>query len=281
MDVLEKAGVGSRFPKARPAVANQLQRRLRDEARTMAKHTIELFGDGDLPVVVPSGSCGYMIAHHYPELFEDDPVWRKRAERLAGRIYELTQYLVDVLGVTDLGARCEGRFTYHASCHLLRGMKIHRQPLELLARVVGAEVVPLEGEQECCGFGGLFSIKYGDISSAMLDRKLDNIVASGAEYVVGCDLSCLLNINGGLHRRKLPIKGVHIAQLLAGKVSDSVAGSTVTFKKRVAESVHDEALHKALRRATDRFGANRIAMLATLPDAEEARDRARAIRRTP
>jgi L-lactate dehydrogenase complex protein LldE len=219
VDVLEKAGVEVEGPEGQTCCGQPaFNGGFWDEARTMAKHTIELFGDGDLPVVVPSGSCGYMIAHHYPELFEDDPVWRKRAERLAGRIYELTQYLVDVLGVTDLGARCEGRFTYHASCHLLRGMKIHRQPLELLARVVGAEVVPLEGEQECCGFGGLFSIKYGDISSAMLDRKLDNIVASGAEYVVGCDLSCLLNINGGLHRRKLPIKGVHIAQLLAGKV---------------------------------------------------------------
>ncbi|MGI5836132.1 MAG: (Fe-S)-binding protein [Chloroflexota bacterium] len=219
VDVLEKAGVEVEVPEGQTCCGQPaFNGGFWDEARTMAKHTIELFGDGDLPVVVPSGSCGYMIAHHYPELFEDDPVWRKRAERLAGRIYELTQYLVDVLGVTDLGARCEGRFTYHASCHLLRGMKIHRQPLELLARVVGAEVVPLEGEQECCGFGGLFSIKYGDISSAMLDRKLDNIVASGAEYVVGCDLSCLLNINGGLHRRKLPIKGVHIAQLLAGKV---------------------------------------------------------------
>lgn len=189
-----------------------------DEARAMARHTIEVFGDGDTPVIIPSGSCGYMIVHHYPELFENEPEWRARAERLGQRTHELTQYLVDVMGVTDLGARYDGKVTYHASCHLLRGMNIHRQPLALLSRVQGAEVVPLEGEQECCGFGGLFSIKYGDISSVMLERKLDNIASTGAQYVVGCDLSCLLNINGGLHRRKSSIKGVHIAQLLAGKV---------------------------------------------------------------
>ena len=173
-----------------------------DESRAMAKHTIDVFGDGDTPVIIPSGSCGYMIVHHYPELFEGEPEWRARAERLGRRTYELTQYLVDVLGVTDLGARCEGMFTYHASCHLLRGMGIHEQPMALLSKVQGAEVVPLTGEQECCGFGGLFSIKYGDISSAMLERKLDNIASTGAQYVVACDLSCLLNIKGGLHRRK-------------------------------------------------------------------------------
>lgn len=218
-EVLEKAGVDIEVPEGQTCCGQPaFNGGFWDEARAMAKRTIELFGDNELPVVVPSGSCGYMITHHYPELFEGDSFWRQRAERLARRTYELTQYLVDILGVTDLGARCEGKFTYHASCHLLRGMKIHRQPLALLSRVDKAEFVPLEGEQECCGFGGLFSIKHSDISSEMLDRKLDNIVASGAEYVVGCDLSCLLNINGGLHRRKLPVRGVHIAQLLAGKV---------------------------------------------------------------
>ena len=218
VEVLEKAGVEIEVPDGQTCCGQPaFNGGFWDEARAMARHTIQVFGDRDLPVVIPSGSCCDMVVHHYHELFEDDPVWLPRAEKLAHRTYEFTQYLVDVLGVTDLGARYEGRITYHASCHLLRGMKIHRQPLALLSRVAGAEVVPLPEEQECCGFGGLFSIKYGDISSGMLDRKLDNIVATGARRVVGCDLSCLLNINGGLHRRKLPVEGVHIAQLLAGK----------------------------------------------------------------
>ena len=218
VDVLEKAGLEIEVPEGQTCCGQPaFNGGFWDEARAMARHTIEVFGDSDTPIVIPSGSCGYMVAHHYPELFEGDPVWYPRAQKLSSRIHEFTQFLVDELGVTDLGARYDGKLTYHASCHLLRGMNIHRQPLTLLSHVHGAEVVPLEGEQECCGFGGLFSIKYGDISSGMLDRKLDNIVASGAERVVGCDLSCLLNINGGLHRRKSPVKGVHIAQILAGK----------------------------------------------------------------
>jgi L-lactate dehydrogenase complex protein LldE len=219
VEVLEKAGVEIEVPEGQTCCGQPaFNGGFWDEARAMAKHTIEVFGDGDAPVVIPSGSCGYMIAHHYPELFEGDAVWHPRAVKLSQRIYELTQYLVDELGVTDLNARYDGKLTYHASCHLLRGMQIHRQPMALLANVKGAEIVPLEEEQECCGFGGLFSIKYGDISSEMLDRKLDNIAATGANHVVGCDLSCLLNINGGLHRRKSKVTGVHIAQLLAGRV---------------------------------------------------------------
>lgn len=219
VEVLEKAGAQIEVPEGQTCCGQPaFNGGFWDESRAMARHTIEVFGDGDAPVVIPSGSCGYMIAHHYPELFEGDPVWYPRAVKLSGRIRELTEYLVDELGVTDLGASYDGKLTYHASCHLLRGIRIHRQPMSLLSQVQGAEIVPLEEEQECCGFGGLFSIKFGDISSEMLKRKLDNIEATGADHVVGCDLSCLLNINGGLHRRKSKVTGVHIAQLLAGKV---------------------------------------------------------------
>ena len=219
VEVLERAGVEIEVPGGQTCCGQPaFNGGFWDEARTMAKHTIQAFGNGDTPVVIPSGSCGYMIAHHYPELFEGDPIWYPRAVKLSGRIHELTEYLVDKLGVTDVGASYDGKLTYHASCHLLRGMQIHRQPMALLSQVRGAEIVPLEEEQECCGFGGLFSIKFGDISSEMLNRKLDNIVATGADHVVGCDLSCLLNINGGLHRRRSKVTGVHIAQLLAGRV---------------------------------------------------------------
>lgn len=218
VEVLERAGVGIEVPEGQTCCGQPaFNGGFWDEARGMARHTIEVFGDSDLPVVVPSGSCAYMVSHHYPELFEDDPRWRRRAELLGRRTYEFTQFLVDVLGLTDLGATWDGKLTYHASCHLSRGLGVQRQPVALLERVRGADVVPLPDQQECCGFGGLFSIKHGDISSEMLKGKLDNIEATGAGWVVGCDLSCLLNINGGLHRRKSRVKGVHIAQVLAGR----------------------------------------------------------------
>jgi L-lactate dehydrogenase complex protein LldE len=218
VDVLERAGVEIVVPEGQTCCGQPaFNGGFWTEARVMARHTIEVFGDSDLPVVVPSGSCAYMICHHYPELFENEPRWRARAEKLGRRTYEFTQYLVDKLGMTDLGARWDGKLTYHSSCHLARGLHVHDQPVALLKQVQGAEVVPLKQEEECCGFGGLFSVKYPDISSGMLQNKLDNIEATGAGWVVGCDLSCLLNINGGLHRRNSPVKGVHIAEILAGK----------------------------------------------------------------
>lgn len=219
VEVLERVGVEIEVPEGQTCCGQPaFNGGFWDEARAMAKHTIEVFGDSDTPVVIPSGSCGDMIVHHYPELFAGEPEWLARAEALGRRTHEFSQYLVDELGVTELGSRCEGVFTYHASCHLLRGLRVHRQPLALLARVAGAAVVPLPGEQECCGFGGLFSVKYPEISAGMLEHKLDNIASTGADYVVGCDLSCLLHINGGLHRRRAATRGVHIAQVLAGKV---------------------------------------------------------------
>lgn len=220
VEVLEKLGTEIKVPGGQTCCGQPaFNGGFWDEAREMARHTLEVFGDSGLPVVVPSGSCADMVIHHYPELFAEDPVWLLRAQKLSERTWEFTQFLVDAMGVTDLGASYEGKLTYHASCHLLRGMKVDSQPKALLSKVRGAEVVPLEGEQECCGFGGLFSVKYPGISTGMLDEKLDRISATGARHVVGCDLSCLLHINGGLHRRKSSVKGVHIAQLLAGKVS--------------------------------------------------------------
>ncbi len=219
VDVLERAGVEVSVPAGQTCCGQPaFNGGFWEEARRMARRTIETLGDAEVPLVIPSGSCADMIVHHYPQLFADDPVWLARAERLGRRTYELTQYLVDVLGLTDLGARCEGKFVYHPSCHLLRGMKVHSQPLALLAAVRGAELLPLAGQQECCGFGGLFAIKYPQLSAAMLERKLADIAASGASWVVGCDFSCLLHINAALHRRGSPIRGVHIAQVLAGEL---------------------------------------------------------------
>ena len=185
-----------------------------DDARAMARHTIDALSRSDAPVVVPSGSCADMIQHHYPELLVADPIYGPRAEALAGRVYEFSEFLVDILGQTDARASFPGRLAYHASCHTLRGKGVMHQPLDLLARVRGAELVELPGSQECCGFGGLFAVKMSDISGAMLARKLDNIEQTGADAVVACDPSCLLHMAGGLHRRGSRIRPLHIAQVL-------------------------------------------------------------------
>ena len=186
-----------------------------DEARQMARHTIQVLEKTSDPIVVPSGSCADMIVHHYPELLRDEPAWLTRSQRLAQRVVEFSQFLVDVLGVTDVGAVAEGKLTYHASCHLLRGLGIHQQPAALLAHVRGAEITPLPQADECCGFGGLFSMKFPRISEDMLANKLRHLAETGADCVVGCDLSCLLHINAGLHRRGQTMRAAHLADILA------------------------------------------------------------------
>jgi len=187
-----------------------------DDARAMARRTIDVLSRHDAPVVIPSGSCADMIQHHYPELFAADPVYGPRAEALGGRVYEFSEFLVDVLGQTDLGASFPGRLTFHASCHTLRGKGVTHQPSDLLAQVRDAELVELPGAEECCGFGGLFAVKMGDISGAMLTRKLDSVEDTRSDAVVACDPSCLLHIGGGLHRRGSSVQALHIAQVLRG-----------------------------------------------------------------
>jgi L-lactate dehydrogenase complex protein LldE len=186
-----------------------------DEARAMAKHTIDLLSASDAPVVIPSGSCGDMVIHQYAMLLKDDPVYGPKAEALEARTYELTQFLVDVLGVTDVGAVASGKVTYHACCHGLRGLGVRQQPLQLLENVKGVERCPLEEADVCCGFGGLFAVKMSDISGAMLGRKLDRIDATGADTIVVTDVSCAMHMNGGLHRRGSRAKVKHLAELLA------------------------------------------------------------------
>jgi L-lactate dehydrogenase complex protein LldE len=185
-----------------------------EDARAMARHTIDALSRIDAPVVIPSGSCADMIQHHYPELFAADPVYGPLSEALAGRIYEFSEFLVDALGQTDVDATFPGRLTFHASCHTLRGKGVTHQPLDLLAQLRDTELVELPGADECCGFGGLFSVKMGDISGAMLARKLDNIEGTGSDAVVACDPSCLLHIAGGLHRRGSSTRALHMAQVL-------------------------------------------------------------------
>ncbi len=191
-----------------------------DEARHMARHTIKILERDDSPIIVPSGSCADMMIHHYPDLFASEPEWQARARRVAAITYEFTQFLVDVLGVTEVGARFNGRLTYHPSCHLTRGLEITRPPRELLAHVQGAEITPLPHAEQCCGFGGLFSVKFAGISQDMLANKLQAVTEAAADYVVGCDVSCLLHMNAGRHRQGQPTNAVHIAQILANTVAE-------------------------------------------------------------
>jgi L-lactate dehydrogenase complex protein LldE len=186
----------------------------RREAAAAARHFIEVFEDAE-SIVCPSGSCVHMVRHHYPTLFPDDPVMAGRARAIAEKTFEFTEYLVDILHCTDVMARYPGSVTYHDSCHLNRGLGIARQPRLLLANVRDLELIEMADSDTCCGFGGTFSINYPEISVAMVDEKILNILNTGADAVVGCDISCLMNIRGRMSRRGEKVKVLHIAQVLS------------------------------------------------------------------
>ncbi len=186
----------------------------RDEARQVAKHFISVFGKDEV-VVSPSGSCVCMVKHHYPEVLEGVPSWLRRAEELAPRVYELSQYLVDVLKVEDVGASFQGKVTDHESCHILRGLGISDQPKKLIRAVKGAEMVPLNFADVCCGFGGEFANEYPEISEGMVKFKVENFLAGGAEVLLLCEPGCLLNIGGYLHRNHPGKRVMHLASFLA------------------------------------------------------------------
>ncbi len=186
----------------------------RQAAKIAAKRFIEIFQDAEI-IICPSGSCVYMVRHHYPELFKDQPEWLNRVQNVKDKIFELTEYLVDILGVEDLGATYNGKITYHDSCHPLRGLGIQQQPRKLIRNVQGAEFIEMKNADKCCGFGGAFSVKYPEISTAILEDKVKNIVDSGVDMIVGVDISCLMNIQGLLSRKKSKVKVMHIAELLA------------------------------------------------------------------
>lgn len=185
-----------------------------EEARAAARHTIAVLEAAEGPVVVPSGSCADMIVHQYEVLFHGDAAWTARAHALSRRTRELSQFLAGHPGGTALGARVGARVVYHPSCHLLRGLGERAAPKTLLQSVQGVEVVAARDEEECCGFGGLFSIKNPEISGSMLDRKLAAFEACGADRLVSCDLGCLLHLGGGLRRRGSPMRVQHLAELL-------------------------------------------------------------------
>jgi L-lactate dehydrogenase complex protein LldE len=187
---------------------------LRADARPIAEHTIRVFEKTTGDIVIPSGSCAHMMKHGYPELFRGDPAWLERAQAFGSRVYEFTEYLVDKLGVTDLGARWDGLLAYHPSCHALRGMKIDRQPRALLANVKGATLVDLPAAEDCCGFGGIFSMEHPELSAELLNRKISNLESTNSPTLVVTEAGCRMHIGGGLHRQKKTQQVVHIAEVL-------------------------------------------------------------------
>ncbi|MCX6078521.1 MAG: (Fe-S)-binding protein [Chloroflexi bacterium] len=214
-DIFRHLGIRVEFPPAQTCCGQPAYNAgMRAAARPLAEHTINVFEAVPGPVIIPSGSCAVMLKHGYPELFADDPFWLPRAQALADRVYEFTEYLVDVLGVTDLGARWDGKLAYHASCHPNRHLGIDRQPQVLLAAVRQAEIVLLPAADECCGFGGVFSIKHPELSSEMLKRKLANLELSSAPTLVVTEAGCRMHIAGGLNKQRKTQRVVHIAEVL-------------------------------------------------------------------
>lgn len=192
----------------------------RFEARAVAEVTLKLLAreleESDY-VVVPSGSCATMLKKFYTQLFKEDAELRPLAESLGGRVYEFSQFLADVLGVEDAGACYRGRVTYHDSCHLLRELGVSSEPRKLIAAVRGAEFVEMDGANACCGFGGVFAVKYPEISSAIGEEKIENIERCGADTVVACDAGCLMQMSGLLSRRGSSVRCLHLAELLAAR----------------------------------------------------------------
>ena len=181
-------------------------------AADVARRTVKIFDEAGY-VVVPSGSCAWMVKHEYPGLLKA-PAARAAAARLAARTYELSQFLVRVLGRRRFRSAVAGRLTYHDSCHLLRGLHEAESPRALLTELGGVELVELPGSDECCGFGGSFAVRLPEVSTAILDKKLANVEATGADCLVACDAGCLMQMRGGLSRRGSRVRALHLAEVL-------------------------------------------------------------------
>jgi L-lactate dehydrogenase complex protein LldE len=190
-------------------------------ARALALKLLGEFKDCDY-IVVPSGSCAGMIRVHYPALFANDPVELELIKKLSGCTYELTDFLVNVVNIKNIPGRYSGTLTYHDSCSGLRELGVQAQPRALLAKMPGVTLTEMRESTTCCGFGGTFSVKFGDISTRMADKKCAHITQTGAAAVVAGDLGCLLNIEGRLRRKgDMQTRVLHIAEVLAGESGEN------------------------------------------------------------
>lgn len=216
-DVLEQAGCRVDFPERQTCCGQPaFNSGFRDEARDVAIHFLDVFRDSEA-IVVPSGSCTSMIAHHYAELFHDDPERLAVAHRIGSRTYEFSRFLTEVLHQDDFGARLDTVATYHDSCHALRELGIKAGPRRLLSKVRGLELREMDIAEECCGFGGTFSVKFAEVSGAMARTKIESIQRTGASTVISIDASCLMQLQGAIHRAGLPIRTMHLAEVLASR----------------------------------------------------------------
>jgi L-lactate dehydrogenase complex protein LldE len=201
--VLERAGCAIEFREAQTCCGQPaFNSGYREEARSVEEHFLKVFNGAEY-IVVPSGSCAAMLSHHY---HREDP-----------RVWEFSKFLVDVLKVDDVGATFDGMVTYHDSCHALRELKIKDAPRRLLRHVRGLKLVEMDAAEECCGFGGTFSVKFPEVSGAIVRTKLDSILRTGADTVVSIDSSCLMQIQGALSRTGSKIQALHLAEVLASR----------------------------------------------------------------
>ncbi|WHY35613.1 (Fe-S)-binding protein [Cytobacillus firmus] len=213
VELLERLGCEIDFPEAQvccgqPAYNSGYVK----ESKEAMKRMITAFEHAEY-VVSPSGSCAYMF-HEYTHVFKGDSVWEPKAKKLAEKTYELTQFIVEVLNVDDVGARLNGKATYHTSCHMTRLLGVKEAPMRLLKNVKGLEFEELPGKEQCCGFGGTFSVKMAQISEQMVDEKVGHIEETEAEILIGADAGCLMNIGGRIGRQGKPIRVMHIAEVL-------------------------------------------------------------------
>jgi len=213
--VLKRLGVEVDFPEEQTCCGQPaFNSGFRQDAKVLAKRFISIFSQDGF-IVSPSGSCTSMVRVFYKELFHDDQKMLDVVNILSSRTYEFSEFLVNVLKVDDVGATYNGRVTYHDSCHALRELRVQNEPRKLIKSVKGVDFVEMKFPDTCCGFGGTFSVKFPDVSVSILDEKIESIIESGADTVVSTDMGCLMQIGGAINRKKLPVKTIHIAELLA------------------------------------------------------------------
>ena len=215
VDIFSRLGIRVDFTPDQTCCGQpQFNAGLRADARAIAEHTIKIFEKTSGDIVTPSGSCAHHFRHNLLELFEGDAEWYPRAEKFGKRVFEFTEYLVDHLGITDLGAKWDGLLTYHPSCHTLRGLNVDKQPRTLLQHVKGATLIELPNAQECCGFGGVMSVEHPELSAEWLKRKISNLESTNSPTLVVTDAGCLMHIMGGVKRQGKKQRVVHIAEVL-------------------------------------------------------------------
>lgn len=216
VEILDHLGITVNFPMGQTCCGQPaFNSGFRDDARTVARQFLRAFEDAQV-IVTPSGSCATMIRHYYPELFKDDPEWYSRATWAANITWEFTEYLVDGLGINDIGAALPPTtVAFHDACHGLRGLGLKNQARELIGNIEGVTISEMQGADQCCGFGGLFAVKMAEISGAMLGEKVKQIEASEADVILTGDCSCMTQINGGLSRQGAQRRAQYVADLLA------------------------------------------------------------------